>query len=280
MTLFYTSSVKHLAKKINLHKGKFTIKKFSDGEIYVEVKEKVKNKSVWVLASTNPPGDNLLELLFLLDALKREKAKINLLIPYFGYARQDRRKEGESLSAEVVSNLLKQANKIKIIHVHSPRLKKFLNYDDIIPLKLYYSIITKYDVIVAPDKGSLNLVKRISKKTKIPFALMEKIRPAHEKAVITKIKGKVKNKKAIIIDDMISTGGTVIAASKSLKQAGATEISVIATHGIFAADAIKRIEKSPIKKVYVTNSILQKQHFKNIKVIDLSKFIEDIIKRR
>lgn len=280
MTLFYTNSVKHLAKKINLHKGKFTIKKFSDGEIYVEVKEKVKNKSVWVLASTNSPGDNLLELLFLLDALKREKAKINLLIPYFGYARQDRRKEGESLSAEVVSNLLKQANKIRIIHVHSSRLKKFLNYEDIIPLKLYYSIITKYDVIVAPDKGSLNLVQKISQKTNIPSAVMEKVRPVHEKANIIKLKGEVKNKKAIIIDDMISTGRTIIAASKALKQSGAKEISVIATHGLFAADAIKRIEKSPIMKVYVTNSIVQKQRFRNVKVIDLSKLIEDIIKRR
>ncbi len=277
--LFYTHSARHLARRIGLRPGKFIIKKFSDGEIYVKIKENVKGKKVWVLASTNPPGDNLLELLFLLDALKREKAEINLLLPYFGYARQDQRREGESLSAEVVCRLLKPVKEIKVVQMHGTRLKKFLDYTDLIPFKWYYPIIKKYEVVVAPDKGVLNLIKETSKKAGIPFAAMKKVRPAPEKARITKIEGEVKNKKALILDDMISTGGTIVAASKALKQYGAKSISVLATHGIFSVGAIEKIEKSPIQKIYVTNSLPQKTGSKKIKVIDLSGFLREIVQR-
>ncbi|MBT5739638.1 ribose-phosphate pyrophosphokinase [Candidatus Woesearchaeota archaeon] len=273
MRLFYTNTSKHLAQRINIRQGKFTVKKFSDGEIYIKIKEQVKNKPVLVLASIVPSEESVLELLFLLDALKREKAKINLLIPYLGYSRQDRRMVGESLSSKVVCDLLKQVKKINIIHVHSSKLKKFLSYNEIIPLKIYYPIIKKYDVIVAPDKGASNLVKKISQNIKIPFTSMEKVRVTPKKVKIIKVKGEVKNKKVLIIDDMISTAGTIIAASKTLQQAGAKEVSVLATHGIFSDKSIERIEKSQIKKVYVTNSLQQKHGCKKVKVIDISKVI-------
>jgi len=276
MIVLYTTAATHIAQKIGLPKATCPIKKFSDGEIYVKITGNLRHKTVFVLASTIPPGDNLLELLFLLDALKREKAHIHVLLLYFGYARQDKREKGESLSAEVVCNLLQSVKKIHIIHMHSS-LKKFLHYNESIPVPLYYPIIKKYDVIVAPDKGILSVVKKISKETNIPFVAMKKVRPTVEKAKIVTIRGAVKNKNVIIFDDMISTGGTIIAASKFLQRAGAKKISVLATHGIFSADAIKRIQESPITDVYVTNSIPQTKRLKKIHVIDLAKYIKEII---
>jgi len=279
MKLFYTNSTKHLAKRLKVKKGKFILKKFSDNEIYVKITEDVKNKKVSVLASTNAPGDNILELAFLLDALKREKAKINLLIPYFGYARQDKPKGGEALSAQVVSNIITKfrPHKITIIHMHSPRVNKYLTYENVIPLTLYSSIIKKADVLVAPDKGSIDLVKELTKKYKISSAIIEKRRLSHQKVKVVKLKGDVKGKKALIIDDMISTGVTIIEVSKKLEQSGAIEVSVIATHGIFAGDAVKKIEKSNIKKVYVTNSLCQTKKSHKIKIINISSFIKKLI---
>ncbi len=280
MTLFYTNSVKYLADKIKIKKGNFLLKKFSDGEIYVKILDEVKNKQVWVLASTNPPADNLLELIFLLDALKREKAKINLIITYFGYARQDRILKKEAFTSKLICDWLSNfnLNKIYVIHLHSQRLKNFLKYENLIPVELFSPVLKKAEVVVAPDKGALELVKKISGKYDVPYAYMEKFRPSQEEAKIMKLHGSVKNKKTIIIDDLVSTGGTILAAGKKLKQAGAKEISALATHGIFAGDAMREIEKSPIKKIYVTNSLLQKYRPAKIKVIELRKFIEKIIK--
>jgi len=265
MTLFYTNSTKHLVSKIKLKKAKFTISKFSDGEIYVKIEENVKNKEVWVVASTNSPGDNLLELIFLLDALKREKAKINLLIPYFGYARQGKGKPGEAQTAKVVCDLL-QGYKISVIHMHSPRIKKYLKFKNLIPL--YQHIIKKYDIVIAPDKGAAKLVRTIGKELNIPYIIMNKVRPKPEQARITTKPIDVKNKKVLIIDDMISTGGTIIAASKKLQ--GATEISVLTTHGIFSGDALKKL--SLFDKVYITNSLPQRKHPK-LHILDLAPFI-------
>ena len=280
MILFYTNSTKHLVKDIKTRKGKFIIKKFSDGEYYVKIKENVKNKPVWIVASTNPPMDNLMELILLLDALKREQAKINLLITYFGYARQDRIQKGEAFSSKLICDWFKKfkLNRIVVIHMHGERLKRFLNYENIIPIEIFSHIINKTEVIVAPDKGAIPLAKKLSEKYKLNLAIVEKSRLEKEHVKVLKIKGKVKNKKVIVTDDIISTGSTILEVSKKLKYLGASEILVISTHGIFSGNVLKRIEKSPIKKVYVTNSIFQKQRSKKVKVLSLSKLIESMIK--
>ncbi len=275
--IFYTNSTKHLVSKLKT--GKFILKQFSDGEIYAKVEETVKNKTIWVIASTFAPSDNLIELIFLLDALKRCGARINLLIPYFGYSRQDRIVEGECFSSKIICSWLKNfhLNKIITLNIHGVRLKKFLKYKDIIPFELYSSIAKNYDVLVAPDKGAKANVQKLSQLCNKPLVVIEKFRPKKEQVKILELKGTVKNKKVIIVDDMISTGGTIIEASKVLLQKGAREVSVIATHGVFSGDAIKNLEKSPIKNIYVTNSIPQKQS-KKVKVMDLSEFIKKIIK--
>jgi len=277
--LFYTNSVKHLASKINMPIGKFVIKKFSDGELYVKVDEDVKDNRVWVLASIQP--DNVLELAFLLDALNRAKASINLFITYFGYARQNTvNVAGEALSAEVICNLLKMFNpeKIAVLHIHSAGMKQFIDFTSEIPLELYLPIIEKTaEVVVAPDKGAAHLAHVLASPISKGEAFFEKFRPKQEEAVMKKLVGDVKGKNVIIVDDLISTGGTILEAAKRLKEEGALDIQVLATHGVFTDGAIEKLENGPISKIHITNSLAQTHSSKKINVIDLSSFIEKII---
>ena len=285
MTLFYTNSVRHLVEKMDLEKigfirGKYLLKKFSDGEMYVRLEQNVEGERVWVLGSTNPPAENLLELLFLLEALHREKAEINLLIPYFGYARQDRVKTGEAFSGKIVCDLLRKFKpvSISVLHMHSPRLQRYLEYVNVIPFEIFNPIIDTAEIIVAPDKGAFAVAHQIGKEHNLPIVLLEKERPVQEKVVMAKIHGSVKHKKVMIVDDMITTGRTITEAAILLREQGAKEISVVATHGVFTQGAVRRIESSPIKKVYVTNSLPQKHRSKKIKVIDLTDFLERVLK--
>jgi len=281
-TLFYTHSAEHIARKMVMRKGLFTLAKFSDGEIYCRVDEDVRGKTVWVLASTQAPGDNVLELALLLDSLSRAGARVKLMISYFAYARQDRIvKRGEALSSEVICNLLKtfKLNRTFVMHIHSPRIKKFLDFEDLRPIDLFSTILTKMEVAVAPDRGALDLAKKVSREYGLPFAYMEKFRPETEKVEITRLVGDVTGKRVVIVDDMISTGGTVIKASQRLVESGAREVNVIATHGIFSADAVKNLEVSRIKSVYVTNSIKPTFKSKVIKTVDISKFVEGVMRR-
>jgi ribose-phosphate pyrophosphokinase len=280
MMLFYTNSARHIADKIKIRKAKFEIRKFKDGEIYVKIKENVRGKAVYVLGSTNPPAENIVELIFMLDVLKREKAKINLIMPYFGYARQDRVFRGESFNGKVICNLLKsfRLSRIFVVDMHSMRLKKFLNFKNKVPYELFSRIAGDFDAVVAPDKGALADAEQLSRIAKVSLACMKKHRTKNGRVEIVKIRGDIKNKKLLINDDMISTAGTIIETARLLKKEGAKDVSVLATHGIFAGDAVKRIEKSSIKEVYVTDTIPQRLKSAKIKIIDISGFIGKIIR--
>jgi ribose-phosphate pyrophosphokinase len=278
--LFYTSSAEHIANAMKMKKGSFLLTKFSDGEIYSRVEEDVRGKAVWVLASTQPPADNILELAFLLDSLRRRGAKINLMILYFGYARQDRIvKEGEALSSKVVSDLLRKfrLSKVLVLHIHSSRVKKFLDFEDILPISLFSAVIRRMEVVAAPDKGALDLARKVSEDYGLDLAYMEKSRPRVEKVEITRLVGNVEGRKVVIVDDMISTGGTVIKAGQRLMRSGAKEVHVIATHGIFSGNAVKNLERSGIKSVHVTNSIKPNYKSRMIKTADVSKFVESLM---
>jgi len=275
--LFYTSSAAHIASRMKMKKGRFTLKKFSDGEIHSVVEEDVKARAVWVLASTQPPADNILELAFLLDSLTRAGAKVSLMILYFAYARQDRIvREGEALSSKVVCDILRnfKVNRISIVHIHSSRIRKFLDYEDVLPFELFSAVIRRMDAVVAPDHGALNLARKVSRDYGLPLAYMEKYRPGIEEVEITRLVGDVERKKVVIVDDMISTGGTVSKAAQKLIESGAKEVHVIATHGLFSRDAVKKLEESPIKSVYVTNSISPSHESEIIHTMDMSRFVE------
>ncbi len=275
--LFYTHSAEHIARRIGIKKGAFTLVKFSDGEIYCRVEEHVKGKQVWVLSSTQPPGDNMLELVFLLDSLRRAGAKVNLMILYFAYARQDRIvKKGEALSSKVISDLLRtfREEKIMILHMHSTRITKFLDFENLWPIPVFSHIIRRMEVVVAPDKGALDFAREVARRYGLPLAHMEKFRPEVEKAEITRLTGDVTGKRVVIVDDMISTGSTVIKASQRLIESGAKEVNVVATHGIFSGDAVKNLEQcGSIKSIFVTNSIKPTYKTSMITSVDISKFI-------
>ncbi|MBS3175728.1 ribose-phosphate pyrophosphokinase [Candidatus Woesearchaeota archaeon] len=280
MLLYYTQASKHLADQIKIRKGNFIIKKFSDGEVYVRILDHAKNKKVWVLASTQAPAEHLLELLFLLDALHREKAEISLLIPYFGYARQDRIVEpGECLSAEVVSSFIKK-NKIKkivVVHAHSALLKKFLNFEDCIPYPCYFSLAKKYDVIVAPDYGAFKVAQKLAKFVGKKVAWLEKHRPKQERVVTSKIHGKVRGKKVLIFDDLSVTGGTLLAANHVLKKHGAVHVDVLVTHGLFTPEALQKLKKEKIE-VYTTNTLYSS--LDSMHVINIAEHLEKIMKEK
>jgi len=278
--LFYTNSAEHIANAMKMTKGRFILTKFSDGEIYSRVEEDVRGKDVWVLASTQPPADNILELAFLLDSLSRGGAKINLMILYFGYARQDRIvKEGEALSSKVVSDLLRKSrfDNVLVLHIHSSRVKKFLDFEDVLPVSLFSAVIRRMEVVAAPDRGALDLARKVSEDYGLGLAYMEKSRPGVEKVEITRLVGNVERKKVVIVDDMISTGGTVIKAGQRLMKSGAKEVHVIATHGVFSGDAVRNLERSGIKSVHVTNSVKPNYKSRIIKTVDVSKFVESLM---
>lgn len=281
MKLFFTPSAQHLALKIDSVKEGYISKTFSDGEKYIRVEKGVKG-TIWVIANTNPPAENLLELFFLLDALKRQPTEIHLLIPYFAYARQDRIKQkGECLSTKVISDFLQcfKLKKVVVVHMHSKRVERYFDYENVLPLQLVCSLAKQMDIIVAPDEGGVEFATVVGKECGLSVIYMEKKRITDKKVEIIKMSGKVKGKKVMIVDDMIATGGTIIKATEKLMAEGAKGVYVYATHGIFSGNAREQLEKSPIKRIYVTNSLLQKAKGK-IKVIDISRLLQEVIKTR
>jgi ribose-phosphate pyrophosphokinase len=282
MMLFYTSSAKHIADRIRVRKGRFILRRLSDNEIYVRVEEDVKDRDVVLLAGFPSSAENFLELVFFLDALERLKARVNLVITYFGYARQDRIvKKGEALSAAVVSRIIAgyKPKTIRIIDMHSERVKEFLGFKNEIPLELFVPFFRdrKGVVVVAPDYGALAKAKMFSRMLDAPVAFLAKEREGG-KVKIVGIKGHVKGKDVVIVDDIIDTGATIIKAVGFLKGEGCKDVYVAATHGIFSGDAIKRLEESAIQKIFVTDTIPQKRRSRNIKVVPISGFIGRLVK--
>ncbi len=280
MRLFYTPSTQHLQSSINLPAGTVEYKTFSDGELFVKINEEVKGEEVWVIAATNPPARNLLQTLLLLNALQRESVKINLLFTYFAYARQDKPESGEAASAQYICELFANftLNKTIIIHAHSNQLKNYLDFENVIPYPLFDKQVINFDVIAAPDKGASELAQTIAKQCDKELVLIEKERPEKEQVRTKKITGDVAGKSVLIVDDMISTGNTIISAANMLKEYGATSISVMATHNLMNKDSLKRIDESIIEKVFVTNTIESKIASRKIEVVNVGPFIEKMIK--
>ena len=279
MKVFSTRSCEHLIDQMNVERGAATIKNFSDGELYIKIEEDVACQNVWVLASTQAPADNLLELYLMLDALQRMNARIYLLITYFAYARQDRAEPGEAFSSEVIFRFLQQFTIARtfIVHIHNPEVRMFFDFEDLILLDFFVPIIEQVDYLVAPDEGAANFTRALAQRTKKPVSVMKKVRSAHEQIKRIELDNGVADKNVLIVDDMIATGGTVCNAAKVLRDYGAKNIFVAATHGIFSGNAYEAIAQSQISKVYVTNSLAQKEGKPKIEVIDCSVMLEQVI---
>ncbi len=283
-----------ISKKLKLKLVNTNIRRFADGEIYIEINENIRGNSVFVIQSTsNPANDNLMELLLVIDALKRSSAKnITAVIPYFGYARQDRKVAPRtSISAKVVANLITNAGASRVVTVdlHAGQIQGFFDMpvDNLFTTPLFAKYIknkfsSKKLICVSPDVGGVQRTRGLATRLKADLAIIDKRRPAPGKSQVMNIIGNVKNKTCIIVDDIIDSGGTIVNAAEALTKNGANEVYVFITHAVLSGDAVKRIKNSKIKKLIITDTIDNSQKIKNnnkIQVLSISSLMSEAIKR-
>ncbi|RPG95245.1 MAG: ribose-phosphate pyrophosphokinase [Candidatus Pelagibacter sp. TMED263] len=285
---------KDISKKLKLKLVNTNIRRFADGEIYIEINENIRGNSVFVVQSTsNPANDNLMELLLVIDALKRSSAKnVTAVIPYFGYARQDRKVAPRtSISAKVVANLITNAGASRVVTVdlHAGQIQGFFDMpvDNLFTTPLFAKYIkrkfsNKKLICVSPDVGGVQRTRGLATRIKADLAIIDKRRAAPGKSQVMNIIGNVKNKTCIIVDDIIDSGGTIVNAVEALKKNGANEVYVFITHAVLSGDAVKKIKNSKIKKLIITDTIDNSHKIKNnnkIEVLSISSLMSEAIKR-
>ena len=271
-----------------------SIRKFADGEIYIEINENIRGNSIFIIQSiSSPANDNLMELLLCIDALKRSSAKnITTVIPYFGYARQDRKVVPRtSISAKLVSNLITKAGADRVVTVdlHAGQIQGFFDIpvDNLFCTPIFArhikkNIKIKNIICVAPDVGGTERARALGKSLDVGLAIVDKRRPAPGKSQVMNVIGNVKDKTCIVVDDIIDSGGTIINSAKALKDRGAKEVYAYITHGVLSGEAVKKIQKSVIKKLVITDSIdnqIRVNKAKNIEVLTISNLMGEAIKR-
>lgn len=284
---------KKISKKLNINLGEMKKEQFADGEIFVESGTSVRNKSVFIVQSTHKPAnDNLMELLLAIDAIKRSSSgEINVIIPYYGYARQDRKVNGrQAISAKLVANLLTKAgiNRLITIDIHAEQIVGFFDIpvDNLKAVGILGREIKKLKLkdltIVSPDHGGVSRARKLAKMFDAPLAVIDKRRKSHNKAEAMFVLGDVKDRNIVIFDDIVDTGRTVSSAIKILKKQGAKKVYLAISHPVLSGTednpnkAIEELKKSGLEKIITTNSIkLPESDF--ITQIDLSDVIAETI---
>jgi len=285
---------KNIARQLKLKLVNTNIKSFADGEVYVEINENIRGNSVFVIQSTSTPAnDNLMELLLCIDALRRSSAKnITAVIPYFGYARQDRKVVPRtSISAKLVSNLITNAGASRIVTVdlHSGQIQGFFDIpvDNLFTTPLFARYIkknlkNKNLICVSPDVGGVQRTRGLATKINVDLAIIDKRRSQPGKSQVMRIIGNVQNKECIIVDDIIDSGGTIVNAADALVREGAKSVYVFVTHAVLSGEAINKIKKSKINKLIITDSIDNTKKIKNvskIQVLSIAPLMAEAIKR-
>ena len=285
---------KNIAKYLKSKLVNSSIRKFADGEIYVEINENIRGNSIFIIQSiSSPANDNLMELLLCIDALKRSSAKnITAVIPYFGYARQDRKVVPRtSISAKLVSNLITKAGADRVVTVdlHAGQIQGFFDIpvDNLFATPIFArharkKIKSKKIVCVAPDVGGTERARALGKLLGVGLAIVDKRRPKPGQSKVMNVIGDVKDQTCIIVDDIIDSGGTIVNASKALKDRGAKEVFVYITHGVLSGEAVKKIKNSSIKKLVITDTIDNSgktNKINNIEVLSIANLMGEAIKR-
>lgn len=284
---------KSVADKIGLPLSKASVSHFADGEIKVTIDESVRGCETYVIQSVSDPvNTNLMELLIMVDALRRASAaKINVVMPYYGYARQDRKaRSREPITAKLIANLLEmdKIDRLITIDLHAAQVQGFFDIpvDHLMgaPLLAEYFIkegVAKDAVVISPDHGGVTRARALAEFLKSPIAIIDKRRPRANVAQIMNIIGDVKGKKCIMIDDMIDTAGTITLGAQALIDAGAKEVYASCTHAVLSGPAIERLDNSPIKEVVVTDSIQlpKEKQIDKIKQVSVAPLISSAIKR-
>ncbi|MFC6463920.1 ribose-phosphate diphosphokinase [Marinilactibacillus sp. GCM10026970] len=283
-----------IAKDVGVELGDVSVKKFSDGEIRINIEESIRGDHVYLIQSTSAPAnDHLMEVLIMIDALRRASAKtINVVIPYYGYARQDRKaRSREPITAKLVANMITQAgaDRILTLDLHASQIQGF--FDIPVDHLLGASLLANWfldkglsgedTVVVSPDHGGVTRARKLAEFLKSPIAIIDKRRPKANVAEVMNIVGNVNGKTAVLIDDLVDTAGTITLAADALINQGAKEVYACGTHAVFSGPAIERLEASPIKKMVVTDSINlpEEQKIEKIAQVSVGELMGHAIKR-
>lgn len=269
--------------------GKYSVTRFSDGEFEPRFDESVRGSAVFIIQSTVPNADNLLEMLMMIDAAKRASAtQIVAVIPYYGFARQDRKEKSRvSIGAKLIANLLTAAgvSRVMTMDLHAGQIQGFFDVpvDHLYASAIFIPYLRNQNIenllIAAPDMGGTKRAKAYAKMLNADIAICHKTRTRANVVDSMDIIGDVKGKNVIIVDDMIDTAGTITMAADLIKHNGASSVRALATHAVFSGPAIERIENCAIEELYVTNSTPLLYQSKKIKVLDCAPFLADTIKK-
>ena len=256
-----------ISRELAIPLGDVSIKTFSDGEIYVKYEENIRNVDVFIIQSTNPPSDNIIELLLMIDAARRASANsVTAVIPYYGYARQDRKdKPRVPISARLFLDTFEAAgaNRMLTMDLHSPQIQGFVNipFDNLYSRLVLIERLKRFDldlqtgVVLAPDMGSARMGQAYARYLDLGFALIDKRRPEPNKVEVVHLVGNLDGRHVLIIDDMIDTARTLVSAAESALEHGARKVTAVATHGVLSGSAVERLANSDIDRIIVTNTI-------------------------
>jgi ribose-phosphate pyrophosphokinase len=278
-----------IARAYGKELGSVTIKNFSDGELYVRFEESIRGSDLFIIQSTPPPAENWMELILLADAARRASAaRITAVMPYFGYARQDRKDQPRvSIASKALANILTTTgvDRVLTMDLHAAQLQGFFD----IPVDHLYGSAVLIEhlrehspddlVVVAPDVGSLKMARAYAKRLDADLALIDKRRPRQNVAEVMNIIGEIEGRNVLLLDDMIDTAGTLVSAAAALREAGALEIQAAATHALLSGPAYERIENSEISRVLVTDTIPLQRTSERIRVVSVAEHFADAIHR-
>jgi ribose-phosphate pyrophosphokinase len=294
MLLLCGTANRALAEEIGRHMGlplgDATVRRFSDGEIFVRINQNARGRDVFIVQPTPPPGDNIIELLLLIDAAKRASAaRVSAIVPYYGYARQDRKDQPRvSLGAKLVANLIEAAGADKVLGIdfHTHQIQGFFD----VPVDHLYAapVLTSYfrglqlesPVVVAPDVGAAKMARGFARRVAATFAIIDKRRPAQNVAEVVEVVGDVAGKPCIIVDDMIDTAGTLVSVVDALIERGATQVYAAATHALLSGPARDRLSNSALIEVVVTNTlhIPEEKQFDKLRVLSVGELLARAIR--
>ncbi|SOC26295.1 ribose-phosphate pyrophosphokinase [Ureibacillus xyleni] len=282
-----------IAEVMGVELGKSSVKHFSDGEIQISIEESIRGCDVFIVQSTSAPvNEHLMELLIMVDAVKRASARtVNVVMPYYGYARQDRKaKAREPITAKLVANLLETAGATRVIvlDLHAPQIQGF--FDILIDHLMAVPLLSEYFnnklagedvVVVSPDHGGVTRARKMAERLKAPIAIIDKRRPKPNVAEVMNIVGNVEGKVCILIDDIIDTAGTITIGANALMEAGAKDVYACCSHPVLSGPAIERIENSAIKELVVTNTIqlAEEKLSPKIKQLSVANLMAEAISR-
>lgn len=279
-----------IASALEMSLSDATVSRFADGEIFVRLNQNARGRDVFIIQPTPPPADNIMELLLLTDAAKRASAaRVTAVMPYYGYARQDRKDQPRvAIGAKLLANVMEAAGADRVLGIdfHTHQLQGF--YD--VPVDHLYAapVLTSYFqqkglenvTVVSPDVGAAKMARGFARRIDAAFAIIDKRRPAHNVAEVLTVVGEVEGRNCIIVDDMIDTAGTMESVIESLKERGADEIYVAATHPLLSGPAVQRLEDSPVTEVVVTNTlhVAEEKRFDKLKVLSVANLLARAIR--